>query len=492
MSQIAFSFRHASPSRIFLWMLVGIIIGVAGAPYLPRLQLLPYLLVGLVCSAFLILRTIRVIALLLMSIGIGWWRYDLLPTQSSLIGLYDRSIEITGTISAETDRRVDRQRLTISSPEHKTKILITVPLYPVLRYGDVVTTRCMLRQPGLIDDFQYDRYLALSGISGYCSAPSVMVTDTNAQPIVASLYAFKLTLLTRINQLIPEPEASFAAGLLLGVRRSIPEEVQTAFNRTGTTHIIAISGYNITLIATIFQAMLFPWLGRKRSFWFVVIALTLFVILTGASASVVRAGVMGVIVLLSRRLGRTSRMSTALVLAAVVMILVNPLVLRDDKGFQLSFLATIGLVYLSPQLERWTRWVTTRFGLRESLTATLASTIATLPLIAVTFGRLSVVAVLANMLILPMIPVAMACSFAMVVGSMLWPALGSLLSWLAWATLHYVIVLTGWLSGFEWSSIDIPAVPWWVTIIGFSILVWIIVPRLELLRPAMRGFRYER
>lgn len=498
MSQIAFSYPTPPASRIFLWGLVSCLIGISLAPYLPVVPQLHWVLLGSVFLAVVSRRYFQVFAIVCCGLLLGWWRYGLVSTANPFAGTFDEPVTISGTITAEVDRRVDQQQLTVTVTEindqsQAGKLLIRAPLYPLLSYGEQLQTRCTIRQPGQIDDFEYDRYLALSGISAYCSAQSVRVTGQHqGQFVLAKIYDFKQLVLTKINRLLSEPEASFAAGLLIGARRGIPEEVQTAFNRTGTTHIIAISGYNITLIATIFQAMLLPLVGRKRAFWVIVIALGVFVILTGAQASVVRAAVMGVIVLLAKRLGRRSRMTTALALAAVVMVLSNPLVLRDDKGFQLSFLATIGLVYLSPRLERYTRFVTGRFGLRDSLTATLASTLATLPLIVVTFGRLSLVALIANMLILPMIPLAMALSFGAVVTATFFVPLGTLVSWLAWAALHYVIVVATWLASFPWSSVDIPSLPWWVTLVGFTILGAIIVPRLELVRPSLKGFRYER
>lgn len=490
-SHTTFLYPPTSPSRIFLWGLLACIAGVAAAPHL-HFQL-PFLVVS-VCGSLALLGRgrFRVACIILVGFIIGLWRYGTTITPNPLSSLFGRTMEVQGVVTAEVDRRVDAQRLTVQLTDPQARILVTVPLYPVIRYGDAVSGRCVIRQPGAIEDFHYDRYLALFGIDAYCTARAVtIIGHKHASPILSSIYDFKQIVLGQINRLLPEPEASFAAGLLIGVRRSIPEELQIAFNRTGTTHIIAISGYNISLIATLVQTALMPVLGRKRSFWLVVGALILFVILTGASPSVVRAAVMGTIVLIAKRLGRQSRITNVLALAAVAMVMVNPLVLRDDAGFQLSFLATIGLVYLSPRLERWTDWVPSHFGLRENLTATIASTLMTLPLIIVTFGRLSMVAVIVNLLVLPCIPLAMALVFIMVVSS-IWQPLGVLVSWAAWATLHYVVMVIRWFGALHWSSLDLPSFPWWATLLLAVLLIGAVASQLEIVKPARRGFRYDK
>ena len=157
---------------------------------------------------------------------------------------------------------------------------------------------------------------------------------------------------TQLEKLWPEPESSFMAGLLYGSKSGLPKELSNNFSRTGITHIIAVSGFNITIIASVLMTLaIAAGLDRRRAFWLVVGAEIFFVVFTGLSASAVRAGVMGVLALTAQYIGRTSRIGNALAFTAAVMVLVNPYVLLYDAGFQLSFLATIGLVYVSPWLE---------------------------------------------------------------------------------------------------------------------------------------------
>src|SRR3989339_569191 len=166
-----------------------------------------------------------------------------------------------------------------------------------------------------------------------------------------NFFIFKQSIQARVDSLWVEPESSLMAGLLYGARSGFSAQVNNDFSRAGITHIVAISGYNISVVSKILMSLLLLiGLNRRRAFWFAIFGIILFVIFTGASASVVRAGVMGVIVLLASQMGRLSRIGNILVFTAAVMLLFNPFVLVWDAGFQLSFLSTMGLVYLAPIL----------------------------------------------------------------------------------------------------------------------------------------------
>ncbi|MFH0951993.1 MAG: ComEC/Rec2 family competence protein [Patescibacteria group bacterium] len=501
MPQTAFSCLRIAPSRQFLWGMICIVMGAALAPYLSAPV---WLLVAsaAVCLflCFIIRQPGRLVFICLLGFILGWLRFQAAQpvfADDSVVKYSDQLVEVTGVITGEEDRRADHSKLTlavdsVNDTAATGKLLVRAPLYPEAVYGDVIKVSCFIRRPEPIEDFQYDRYLALSGIYATCSTRYFEIRESGRGDLFHRfVFSFKRKLITRVNQLLPEPPASFLAGLLVGARKGIPDDLQTAFNRTGTTHIIAISGYNITIIATILLAIFKPVIGRKKAFWLIVIAIIWFVVLTGAQASVVRAGIMGILVLLARQLGRTSRITNALILAAVIMIIVNPLVLRDDKGFQLSFLATCGLVYLSPRIERFFTRVPAVLGLRESVTATLSATIATLPLIVITFGRLSLVAPFANLLILSVIPPTMGLGFIMVLTSYLWWPVGQVISWLVWGMLSYIISIVNWLAELSWSSVNIPSLPWGIVIVMFGLLGWLLLPAMQLFRPQRKGFRYD-
>lgn len=378
------------------------------------------------------------------------------------------------------------------------KILVNLPLYPEYQYGDELKIKCNLQSPKNFvgSNFRYDNYLARQEIWSVCISPVILSVNEGSSPqslgviLKSKMLKFKSYIGEKINVLWPEPESSLMAGLLYGARSSMPDEIKNNFNRVGLTHIVAISGYNISIIAAILMASLISLgLNRRRAFWFCVSGIILFVLFTGATASVVRAGIMGIIVLLAQQLGRLSRVGNILVATAALILLINPYVLIWDAGFQLSFLATIGLVYLSPILEdvilnlfQHLFRSRNKFGMTElsknflfeSLVSTLSAIIATLPLMLYQFGRLSVVAPLANILILWVIPWLMFFGFISVLLSIMFFPLGLVLAWITGLGLKYVIISTQWFASFSWSSIEF-SLSLWAMVGLYIIMVFLII-----------------
>ncbi|MBU1952216.1 ComEC/Rec2 family competence protein, partial [Patescibacteria group bacterium] len=299
-----------------------------------------------------------------------------------------------------------------------------------------------------------------------------IVSNNNGSAILAWLYSIKGGFVQTTNRLLPEPQASFLGGLLLGAKRSIPEGLMEDFNRTGTTHIVAISGYNITIIAVLMLSLCKNiGIPRKQAFWVIIIALLFFMLITGAQASVVRAVIMGIVVLIAKQLGRLSRITNALILTAVIMLIINPKILIFDAGFQLSFLATMGLIYLSPLLEKLFTWLPEKFQIKESFLATLSATIFTLPLILFQFGRLSIVALVVNVLILPVIPVSMGLGFGAGLLSSIWLPIGKIFAWAVWLLLSYIIKIVELFSILPFASVEIPEVSWVILVLGYLLLI---------------------
>jgi competence protein ComEC len=391
-------------------------------------------------------------------------------------------------VAQEPDVRLDHQKLTIrvrhvearhclaSTCRTNGRLLIKTNLYPEYKYGDLIRITCGIQTPEPIEDFSYDKYLARYDIYSVCWRGQIEKLDTGkGNFVMAGILATKTKFMNIINSIISEPHAAFLAGLLVGARRGIPEYLLEAFNRTGTTHIIAISGSNITIIAAVIIGfMQFLGVNRKRAFWWISAGIVIFVIMTGATASVVRAGIMGIFVLLARQLGRASRATNALVFTAFVMLLVNPKILIFDAGFQLSFLATVGLVYINPIFQNYTKRLPQMFGMKEALVTTMSAMVTTTPLILYQFGRLSVVAPLANIIILPAIPMTMAIGFAAGMVGMLSQSLGSILVWPAWLLLEYMIRVAEILSSWKFASLELGGFHWLLMIGMYGVIWWLI------------------
>jgi len=229
---------------------------------------------------------------------------------------------------------------------------------------------------------------------------------------------------------------------LLGKESGIPPDLQEAYNRTGTTHIIAISGFNITLLAGLFVSVFGRWFGSQRGGWIAAVAIFLYTLLVGADPAVQRAAVMGGLALTARHLGRQTHGLASLSAAAIIMTLINPRTLWD-VGFQLSFFATLGLILYADPLREGAirflmRWLTPEQSqkianpISEFFLFTVAAQITTLPLTAIHFRRLSLVSILANPVILPLQPLLMILGgLASLLGA-LWIPLGQPIAWVAW------------------------------------------------------------
>lgn len=460
-----------SKARVFLIFSICFIVGVG----LRSLVAVPMTLIvvlvagGIVLAILFWRRSWRVLAMGLLFIALGIVRYELsIPVvDPGRIEFYNGDlVTFSGVVDVEPDTRADHVKLTMETKqmldagqwrEIHGRVLVTAALYPTYSYGDVLRIECDLRKPERIENFAYDQYLARYDIYALCSKPKITFMAANqGSAIFALLLRVKTRFVSIIQQSLPEPHAAFLGGLILGARKAIPPDLTEAFNRTGTSHIVALSGYNISIIGVLILNLCKAlWIPRKRSFWIALCAILFFILITGAPASVVRAGIMGMLVLLARQLGRASRITNTLALAALCMVLINPKVLVFDAGFQLSFLATIGLVYLSPLLEAFTKKLPEAFAIRQNASATLSATLMTLPFIIVTFERISLLALPTNLLILPAVPIAMIAGFILGAVGLVWMPLAQLIGSFAWIILQYVLTVIEFFAHVPWASFHV-------------------------------------
>jgi competence protein ComEC len=326
------------------------------------------------------------------------------------------------------------------------------------RYGQELTLTGKLQQPTNSGDFDYVSYLAKDGIYAQMYFPQYGVPE---QPLALplSVRAKRLLISVRdavggaLTRAVPQPAAGYLNGILLGVKADIGSELKSAFSRTGTSHIMAISGYNITIVASVLMAVLAS-LGRRRSFWCTVAGIVIFVVMVGASASVVRAGIMGVLGLMARFLGRQANAGTAILLSGAVMAAHNPLVVRWDVGFQLSFLAVIGIVYLEPLIRAPLKRLMYE-PLAGMAATTLAAQIMVLPLILYDFGTLAVYTLPVNLLVLPLVPLAMALGFVTAITGLIIPFLGALVGQIAWLVAAIQLALIRFAADLPYASVEV-------------------------------------
>lgn len=330
-----------------------------------------------------------------------------------------------------------------------------VPPYPEFDYGDRLTVTGRLVR---IKNFQaeetgrlvaYSNYLAVREIYFQMFDPAVkLLAQEQGRWLKRQLSRLKTVWLERLAQTVPEPEASLLGGLVFGARQSLGREWHERLREVGLVHIVVLSGYNLSAVAAAFLAVFGCLRGVPRRFGLGLAALAvgLFTLMVGAGAATVRAAIMALIALLARATGRTYAVWRALILAALIMIVVNPKVLVFDAGFQLSFLATAGLIHLTPRFEKRLHFVPVTLGLRSLLATTVAAQLAVLPWLLVVAGQLPWLALPANLLVLPVVPAAMLFGFL----TALLPPLGGLI-WLAaapaWLLAAYILGLTRFFSG---------------------------------------------
>jgi len=364
--------------------------------------------------------------------------------------------------------------------------LVRAPRYPTRAYGERLSVTGELETPPIFEDFSYKDYLARQGVYSMIRRPQVELIETGqGSPFWTALYAFKAHAGETIAQILPEPHAALLTGILLGVETGIPRELYERFNATGTSHIIVISGFNIAIIAGLLMLVGTKAVGKRRAAWIAIGGIALYTLLVGADAAVMRAAIMGGLFVLALYLGRQTEVRTSLIFAAIVMTAANPYVLWD-VGFQLSFAATAGLIWLTPPLERIAeRWLAALIGpqrvrgamrlLSEALLVTLAAQIATGPLIVYHFGRLSVISLLTNLLILPVQPMVMLAGGLATLVGMIWLPAGQILGWLAWLPLAWTVWVVNWTAAAPLALVTLGRFsPWLLAAIyaGLALLVW--------------------
>jgi len=375
--------------------------------------------------------------------------------------------------------------LTQENPSRKTqlihgKLLAILPANQDWRYGDRIELVGQPQVPPENPDFSYRDYLAQQGIFTYLPYNRAELLEHNdGNPFLSIIFALRQRAYRFVLQSVPQPEGALLAGILLGIEDDIPEQVNQAFQQTGTAHIIAISGFNIAIVAGLFS-LLFSKLFSSiiPRLWMpllVIAAIAFYTILVGAQPSVVRAAIMGGFGLIGEQIGRRGSGVNSLAFCAALMVFANPLILWN-VAFQLSFMATLGLVLFADPLQQgFIRLASRRLSaatvaklagpVGEYFLITLAAQVTTLPVVIYHFQRVSISAVIANPLALPPQPLVMVLGGIAVLVGLVIPVLGKALALLTWPVLAYTIRAVELLAGIQGSSFSLGKESlWWVAL----------------------------
>ncbi len=410
---------------------------------------------------------LRQIGLCVIALGLGLWRVMLstpdFNDKGSLAYYNDRGFaEMIGLVVAEPDVRDRDIRLRVEMqsirrgnqqpmPVHGLA-LVSAPRYSGLAYGDTIQIQGLPTTPPVFDTFSYRDYLARSGVYTYVPYSKITRLERDqGSPILAALFDIKQHSHGLITRLLPSPQSALLTGILLGNQDDLAPEITEAFNTTGTSHIIAISGSNITIVAGLLMAIFGRLADKRLAAILMLIGIGLYTVFVGASPSVVRAAIMGALAIIAQRFGRRSDALTALAASTWFMTALNPGTLFD-LGLILSAAATLGLILYTEPLTRFAERIISRLFAAETarrvvaiisdaVLITLAAQITTLPLIFWLFGRFSAISFLVNVLVIPAQPPIMSLGILTLAAGTIWLPAGQVLAWLVGIPVSYTLAI---------------------------------------------------
>jgi len=489
-------------SKIFLYFCLSFIGGIFLNSFLSP-SLYAGLIFGLIFISVLFkYKKLVVIGFCFLFLVLGIWRHqqvELTIMNNELRKYNDLKQEITlvGLVSAEPDIRDTHTKLTIGNiqlgEEDKSsslpfaaarvikdengsrsvdgKILVTAEKYPGYKYGDKLKIIGKLEAPPVFEGFNYKAYLKKDGIYSVMYYPGIELAGKNqGNFLYAKILSFKDKLREVIYQNLSPPQSSILAAIILGDKRQISQEWKDKLNYAGVRHLTAISGMHVAILTVILMSFLIG-LGfwRQQAFYFSIILIFLFIVMTGLQPSAIRAGIMGGLFLLAQYLGRLNVSSRAIVFAATLMLAHNPSLLKLDVGFQLSFLAMMGIIYLVPIFQNLLHKAPDFLQLKNISIMTISAQVFTLPILIYNFGYFSAIAPLTNVLVVPLLPFIMGLGFVFALSGTILSYFGWFFSLPVWLLLTYLIKIVDWFSGFSFSAF-VFEISWLWLLISYLIL----------------------
>jgi len=418
-----------------------------------------------------------IISIFVLTICLGILRFHIadIPEPKIFESKVGQKASFSGKIIDEPSIKENSQQLIIETKIEKaeTKILLSVDIGEDLKYGDEVNFLGKLEKPeNFVTDqgkvFDYVNYLRKDGIFYVMNFPKIEITERGKGNFIKNaLFYVKENFLEKMNSAIQSPESLLMGGLILGEKSSFNQALRQSFVNTGTIHVVALSGYNVTIVAE-WIMKLFSFLPKNLGIWMGIFSILLFVLMTGGSSTAIRAGIMAILALVARATGRNYDVARALTLAGVFMVLLNPFVLAYDVSFQLSFIATIAVIFFAPRFEKYFLWVPDYFKLRDIISVTCSVYIFVFPFILYKMGNFSLVALPANILILPFIPFTMMLGFFTGFLGLIYYIFAIPVGYFSYLLLHYELGVISFFSNLPFSSLSFPNFPLLLTLIIYA------------------------
>lgn len=482
---------HISMGQLFLWASGGYLVGsllVGFAPSQVMMLFLVALAGAIAWAATLSWRSGLLLGLAVISSGLGFWvafeRVETWRTLPVTIAFHGEVVVVKRENPKTFYQPITLRSLGESSLS--SHILWRAPRTVEIIPGEHMMLECALKRPENFDPrFDYVQYLATKNIGYLCDKTISSTALPGRTEWRTQLFTLQSKLRSEIQARLPDPAAGLLEGLFLGGDDALPTSVVENFRRAGLSHIIAVSGYNMTLVAfaMLFLALL-SGLWRKTATFLAVIGIIGFLLLIDTSAASIRAALMAWMVCLAYFLGRPASSWNGLFLAALLMTIFNPLLVRYDVGFQLSFLATLALITASPWLEPLVRKKSLFRKVLVLLLVTSIINIFIFPVLAYHFGTMSLLSPLSNLLVLPLIPITMGLGFAMLLISFFIPFVSIIFAFPVWLLLMLIVWVGEYFGRWSWSVLEglTPSV--------WFIVLWYIVLAIALWYSRRLQYRY--
>lgn len=457
--------RRLHPSWLIAVWAIGLLVGVVLVGHIDHFLFasLAWLMTGMGLSALVLWRWHVYLVPLIFVAGmlIGLWRGSIEQDQLAVLGqLHGHRVQVTGNVSEDVDvgkkgeviMRLDH--LVVNGHSLAGKIWVAMQNDADIKRGDTVTVEGKL----------------LEGFGTF----SATMYQANLRKVVRSqpgdvARQVRDWFADAVRLAIPEPQASLGIGYLVGQRRALPEDLATALQIAGLTHIVVASGYNLTILVRLARR-LFAKISLYMSALMASGMIVSFIAVTGASPSMTRAGLVAGLSLLAWYFGRKFHPLILLSIVAAATVLINPSFAWGDLGWQLSFAAFVGVMVVAPLAQRYFFGEKKPGTVRQILGETVAAQFVTLPILVLAFGQFSNVAVVANLLVLPFVPLAMLLTFIAGIASLILPSAASIIGLPAQWLLQYMIGVAEYLSKLPWAQTQIE-INGWLVAVSYAVIV---------------------
>lgn len=468
-------------------------LGVGIASFIPRNYLNEFIYFGVLSLAFVFFILCyrnyrwRLIFLFLSFFCLGLWRYavsfpEITPQHVSYYN--NQEISIIGRVINDPEIYSQKQKIVLEVSEVDTKagiqgkILVYARIFPKFNYGEALLMFGKLSAPENFENFSYERFLGKQDIYSVSYYPQIQkINKRYENNLMHRIIGYKTRIRNIINRGLLEPEAGILRAMLLGEKYAVGDDIKELFARTGVSHILAISGMHIGVFIIIFlQIILMLGFNRRSSFYITSMILLFYIALIGWPPSATRAAIMGLVVMFALHVGRINKAINSLAISAVVLLLINPKFLRDDIGFQLSFLAIIAIIYIFPKLESGFQ----KFKIYQNryikniikiFLITISIQILTLPILLFNFNFFSLVSPVANIFIIWALPFILFFSMLAIILSLFLSNFTPIFFLPASFLIKYILIVLAEINKIPYSSWEVKN----FNILGFFVFYLVVI-----------------